>query len=573
MEVGTDEEGGSSNHHNSVYPHLEEHLLGVLSRQPALWALKRAVKEEGMKGRHAARRDTVQRLQQQLLMHSDLGHSLRNTLFATLEGMAAECGTRRIQELEEAAKSLPAVVVGDASNADGFAARSHPPLADELDHVLEARRKWSLMVQSRLLVYCKEEDVPLVQERSTATEALREKRHKDFLEEEGPSRALYDADNFLSFLRTMDSPNHTDPSCWHVIRLELATPSRSALQKKFAELNCSIRQLGLDEHLHGWFREERVRVGQSLRDATPFLPFYREYAKRGIPAGHRPVMWSTLLGLGNLGTKERAYFRMLSNDVDKKEYLIDDFVRLDLMAVADDPNFFVFEDEILSMGLAFFRDRQVPKLMSLQPSFLYSSSDAEGSSSGAVPREKYPPCGVTPWNRFSFFLAPMFFLELEPYRVYFMFRQLFCRYFCRLQVISSEPDTILSLCKAFEDMLIAHEPDLVVHLYHLGICPLDIAFPWIFSAFAGYLEIDQLFHLWDRILGFDTLLLLPCLAASIFIFRCDFLMETHTPSLVLDSFQDLSRLQVIPLLQSFLFGDTSHNHSLTASTPPPPPPP
>ena len=49
----------------------------------------------------------------------------------------------------------------------------------------------------------------------------------------------------------MDSPNHTDPSCWHVIRLELATPSRSALQKKFAELNCSIRQLGLDEHLHG----------------------------------------------------------------------------------------------------------------------------------------------------------------------------------------------------------------------------------------------------------------------------------------------------------------------------------
>ena len=72
----------------------------------------------------------------------------------------------------------------------------------------------------------------------------------------------------------------------------------------------------------GWFREERVRVGQSLRDATPFLPFYREYAKRGIPAGHRPVMWSTLLGLGNLGTKERAYFRMLSNDVDKKEYLV-----------------------------------------------------------------------------------------------------------------------------------------------------------------------------------------------------------------------------------------------------------
>ena len=38
-------------------------------------------------------------------------------------------------------------------------------------------------------------------------------------------------------------------------------------------------------------------------------------------------------------------------------------------------------------------------------------------------------------------------------------------------------------------------------------------------AFSGYLASNQLLALWDRILAFDSLEILPVLAVSIFVFR------------------------------------------------------
>ena len=35
------------------------------------------------------------------------------------------------------------------------------------------------------------------------------------------------------------------------------------------------------------------------------------------------------------------------------------------------------------------------------------------------------------------------------------------------------------------------EPEVCYHLNQLGINPLKTAFPWIFYAFVGYLDIDQ----------------------------------------------------------------------------------
>ncbi len=57
------------------------------------------------------------------------------------------------------------------------------------------------------------------------------------------------------------------------------------------------------------------------------------------------------------------------------------------------------------------------------------------------------------------------------------------------------------------------------HLFSLGVPPLRLAFPWIRFAFSGYLEVKEVLLLWDRVVGFDCLELLPVLAAAIVVFR------------------------------------------------------
>jgi hypothetical protein len=101
---------------------------------------------------------------------------------------------------------------------------------------------------------------------------------------------------------------------------------------------------------------------------------------------------------------------------------------------------------------------------------------------------------------------------------------------------------------------VRRRPDLYEHLVKLGVHPLQLAFPWIRFAFAQYLDAEQVLLLWDRILGFDGLEILPVLAAAIFVFRASSLLRCDNVRQVQDCFADPSALKVIPLLQQFLFG-------------------
>ena len=111
------------------------------------------------------------------------------------------------------------------------------------------------------------------------------------------------------------------------------------------------------------------------------------------------------------------------------------------------------------------------------------------------------------------------------------------------------------LSKLFEDLVQRYDPELFRHLLNVGIAPLALAFSWIQLGFVGYLQCDQLLLLWDRILaqGKDGLMLLPVLAASIFVYRSHNLMKTRDVQDVKDILGDPSQLLVVPLLQHFLF--------------------
>lgn len=108
----------------------------------------------------------------------------------------------------------------------------------------------------------------------------------------------------------------------------------------------------------------------------------------------------------------------------------------------------------------FFRDRQVLDLMKAKPNAPVLCLNSSERIIGA-----YPPCGVIPSKKFSALFAPICFVSNSKEDCYYIFRGLYCKYFCHLNSISSHPQSILSLCKLFEDLLQMYEPEVC---YHLG---------------------------------------------------------------------------------------------------------
>ena len=106
----------------------------------------------------------------------------------------------------------------------------------------------------------------------------------------------------------------------------------------------------------------------------------------------------------------------------------------------------------------------------------------------------FPPCGVIPPRRFAAPFAPLCFISNNKEDCYFIFRAFYCKYFCYLYSISSHPQSIVTLCKLFENLLQTYEPEVCYHLTQLGIQPLKMAYSWMIHAFVGVLEVDQVSH-------------------------------------------------------------------------------
>ncbi|GIQ87670.1 hypothetical protein KIPB_009759, partial [Kipferlia bialata] len=105
----------------------------------------------------------------------------------------------------------------------------------------------------------------------------------------------------------------------------------------------------------------------------------------------------------------------------------------------------------------------------------------------------------------------------------------------------------------FLSLLKAADPEIVRHLRDRDIDPLTIAMPWMVTGFAGRLKPHEYFLLWDRIIGFDSLLLLPILAAAVFVFKAPTAMLIKDKTDLLYLFDELSAMEVVPILQAFLF--------------------
>ena len=73
------------------------------------------------------------------------------------------------------------------------------------------------------------------------------------------------------------------------------------------------------------------------------------------------------------------------------------------------------------------------------------------------------------------------------------------------------------------------------------------------GGFATHLEVEQVLLLWDRVIGFDSVLPLAVAAAAVVAFRRDALLAATTAEEVRETMEDLSQIQIVPLMQEFLF--------------------
>lgn len=263
----------------------------------------------------------------------------------------------------------------------------------------------------------------------------------------------------------------------------------------------------------------------------------------------------------SITAQDRSYYNDLQKQVTQWTYLTDEMYLLDLQQTIDSSDHFVFRDHLESVLMSFTRDTFVlnqavqvngyvtcSHLLNAKPLPKFSLEPGKSTS-----ESKVPPNGVLPFRGLAMYIAPLAYLYADPIEIYYVFRELYIRYWSKLNAICTEPGTILPLCKLFEDLVVRSSPAVVFHLLNIGLNPLDIAFPWIHSAFSGVLDIDQVLLLWDRVIGYDSLDLVAILAAALFDFRANELERVNTREDVDDLFTELTDVPVIMLLQDYLF--------------------
>ncbi|KAK1946153.1 TBC1 domain family member 19 [Phytophthora citrophthora] len=232
---------------------------------------------------------------------------------------------------------------------------------------------------------------------------------------------------------------------------------------------------------------------------------------------------------------------------------------LDLQQTIDSSDYFVFQDHLESVLMAFTRDTYV-KSHALQVNGAVTCEGIPPTSSfqphehADTTENRVPPNGVLPFSGLVMYMAPLAYLYADPVELYYVFRELYVKYWSKLNAIRSERGTILPLCKLFEDLVVRSSPAAVFHLINVGLKPLDIAFPWIQCAFSGVLDIDQVLLVWDRMIGYDSLELVAILAAALFHFRSGELELVNTREEAKDLFAELIDIPVVTLLQDYLFG-------------------
>ncbi|XP_032237861.2 TBC1 domain family member 19 [Nematostella vectensis] len=442
-----------------------------------------------------------------------------------------------------------------------------PHSKEPLAFIRKAQATWEKRIVKSVNSMCTELSLPLARKRSAIDQATMastfETLGADLNEKEFEKiKPVYAPKDFFEALVAVENPNFTplrkSPSSikgWGLVQVNLYTKDLHELRSTFRELEPNTCHCGVDDMTGSNtvenFETDWYKMGKKVVHNGSAMAA-RQFAKYGCPSGIRGEIWKQILCL-KVDDVELLYFQQLKSYVIQHEMLVDSLVMKDIRITAtNDDDYFVFEDLLYQAMLVFTRDTAVLKHFQ-QSSATAPKSYIRGKLGVQEFAVAYPPNGIMPFHGFSMHAAPLCYVCSHAPGMYFLFREMYTRYFFRLHTMSSHPQGIMSLCLLFENLLQTHEPLLLYHLKEVGAPPLRLVFSWMVYAFSGYLSTDQVLLLWDRILAYDSLELLPVMAMAILSYRRSNLMEVTSLQAAQTVLADVSTLNVISLLQYVLF--------------------
>ncbi|CAM9134338.1 unnamed protein product [Chrysoparadoxa australica] len=367
-----------------------------------------------------------------------------------------------------------------------FAGHAMEPLGP----VREAIKDWESSINAELLAMSAERGEPLAVARDEGEQmAIRD---SSFKARQGEAGFLFDSRDLLAAIGAINTPNRAAlqdiSGDWGTVRLQLQTPSLEDLQEKHKELAPNHHHWGVDD-VDGTYSADRLLHGQRVMEDHS-VPTAQAIAKHGLPPSQRQQVWATILGLPTARAareEQTKYFAKLMKSVHAVGLLCDELYQLDVQFMADDDRYFVFQEALEKVVLAFSRDEWV-----LNSSQVTVHAPLLGYEvSGQLPGTAIPPCGVQPFRGMVNYAAPLCFLYESHEPVYFMLREMWARYWCKLNAIRSADGCLIHLLQLFENLLLRHHPQMLMKLLDLGVHPSQIAMPWIQFGFVGFLEVDQ----------------------------------------------------------------------------------
>ncbi|KAL3878492.1 hypothetical protein ACJMK2_030837 [Sinanodonta woodiana] len=391
-------------------------------------------------------------------------------------------------------------------------------LKEPLLYLRKAQQAWEKRILKSLNSMCTELNIPLARKVNLSQ-----------------IRPVYAPKDFLEVIMSLQNPNYNNGettgfyNMWGIIQVPLKVKDVNKLRLLFSEMSINQCQTGIDDHSDiptELFDSDRMKLGRKVIAAN-HGPLSQEYAKKGCPFSLRAEIWTQILGI-NADDLDVMYYEQLKFNVSQHDLLVDSLLYKDVKLTAtNDDQYFVFEDYLYQILLPFSRDTVV-----LEHFTQNSATPPKSYIRGKLGVEEfsviYPPNGVIPFHGFAMYVVPLCFLYQDPIKLYYVFREMYVRYFFRLHSISSHPQGIVGLSLLFETLLQTHEAELFFYLKSVGCQPLKIAFKWLVRAFSGYLSADQVLLLWDRILASNSLEVLSVLAVAIFTFRKTNLMKVQS---------------------------------------------
>lgn len=377
-------------------------------------------------------------------------------------------------------------------------------------------------------------------------------------------RPVYAPKDFLEVLLNLKGPINnsfeSSDDTWEFAQIPLRVKNLSDLKTIYYELASGEPILGVNYPLNSQsnyliLEMERIILGEKVLEKN-YAPVAQEFLKKGCPRCLRAKMWALILG-SEVKQPQREYFEKLKQHVLEYDLMVDKLIIKDItLTASNDDQYFVFEDVLYQVMLCFSRDSQVLKDLPTQPGFMQVI--IKGKQSAQDTTIIFPPSGVIPFHGFTMYAAPFCYLYDDPAELYFTFRAFYLRFWHRLHRVCGHPQGIVTLCLQFERMLQCYEPNLWHHFKKCHIHPLRIVIKWIMRAFSGHLNPEQLLTLWDMVLAYDSMEIIPMLAVVILIFRKDNLFKVTTLQNLEAVLADLSSIAVIPLLQIAFAKESEH---------------